>query len=118
MGCPPVRKIIHSLKLVDYLNVHADNPWYNYYLYDDTERDASWVAHNHIQQLNWLKNQPLVADVHNRYTHYRSSHYIFGPRHEKIHTGKAAIENINTIEEHRWKIVRKRVFDWHLSPDW
>ena len=30
--CPPVRKIIHSLKLVDYLNVQADNPWYNYYL--------------------------------------------------------------------------------------
>ena len=27
--CPPVRKIIHSLKLVDYLRVHADNPWYN-----------------------------------------------------------------------------------------
>ena len=32
MGCPPVRKIIHSLKLADYLHVHADNPWYNYYL--------------------------------------------------------------------------------------
>ena len=32
MGCPPVRKIIHSLKLVDYLHVQADNPWYNYYL--------------------------------------------------------------------------------------
>ena len=30
--CPPVRKIIHSLKLVDYLHVQADNPWYNYYL--------------------------------------------------------------------------------------
>ena len=25
MGCPPVRKIIHSLKLVDYLQVQADN---------------------------------------------------------------------------------------------
>ena len=31
--CPPVRKIIHSLKLVDYLHVHADNPWYNYYVF-------------------------------------------------------------------------------------
>ena len=30
--CPPVRKIIHSLKLGDYLHVQADNPWYNYYL--------------------------------------------------------------------------------------
>ena len=26
--CPHVRKIIHSLKLVDYLQVQADNPWY------------------------------------------------------------------------------------------
>ena len=32
MGCPPVRKIIHSLKHVDYLHVQADNPWYNYYV--------------------------------------------------------------------------------------
>ena len=32
--CPPVRKVIHSLKLVDYFNVQADNPWYNYYLYN------------------------------------------------------------------------------------
>ena len=30
--CPPVRKIIHSLKLVDYLHVQANNPWYNYYI--------------------------------------------------------------------------------------
>ena len=30
--CPTVRKIIHSLKLVDYLHVQADNPWLNYYL--------------------------------------------------------------------------------------
>ena len=27
--CPPVRKIIHSLKLADYLHVQADNPCYN-----------------------------------------------------------------------------------------
>ena len=25
-------EIIHSLKLVDYLHVQADNPWYNYYV--------------------------------------------------------------------------------------
>ena len=30
--CPSVCKIIHSLKLVDYLNAQADNQWYNYYL--------------------------------------------------------------------------------------
>ena len=29
-----MRKIIHSLKPVDCLHVHAGNPWYNYYLYD------------------------------------------------------------------------------------
>ena len=29
---PPVRKIINSLKLVDYLPIQADNPWYNYNL--------------------------------------------------------------------------------------
>ena len=30
--CPPVHKIIHLLKLVDYLHVQVDNPWYNYYI--------------------------------------------------------------------------------------
>ena len=30
--CPPLRKIIHSLKLVECLHVQADNPWYNYYV--------------------------------------------------------------------------------------
>ena len=28
--CPPVRKIIHSLKLVDYLHIQADKSRYNY----------------------------------------------------------------------------------------
>ena len=32
MICPPLREIIHSLKLVDYLLVQADKQWYNYYL--------------------------------------------------------------------------------------
>ena len=30
--CPPVRKIIHALKLVDYLHVQTDSSWYNYYI--------------------------------------------------------------------------------------
>ena len=30
--CPPVRKIIYLLKLVDYLHVQAGNPWYNYFV--------------------------------------------------------------------------------------
>ena len=32
MVCPPVREIIHELKLVVYILVQADKPWYNYYL--------------------------------------------------------------------------------------
>ena len=32
MVCPPIREIIHSLKLVDYLLVQADRPWYIYYV--------------------------------------------------------------------------------------
>ena len=28
---PPVREILHSLKLTDYLHVQVDKPWYNYY---------------------------------------------------------------------------------------
>ena len=41
--CPPVRKIIHLLKLVDYLHVQADNPWYNYYLYQKAIDDSRWL---------------------------------------------------------------------------
>ena len=44
--CPPVRKIFHSLKLVDYLHVQADNPWYNYYLIH--------IIHQSETILNWL----------------------------------------------------------------
>ena len=32
MVCPPVREIIHSLKLLDYLLIQPDKPWYNYNL--------------------------------------------------------------------------------------
>ena len=34
------------------------------------------------------------------------------------YTRQAAIENVNTIDAVRSKIVRNRVFDCHLSPDW
>ena len=30
--CPPVRVIIHSLKLVDHLLIQADKLWYNDYM--------------------------------------------------------------------------------------
>ena len=32
MVCPPLGQKKHSLKLVDYLLVQADKPWYNYYI--------------------------------------------------------------------------------------
>ena len=44
MGCPPVRKIIHSLKLVDYLHVQADNPWYNCYLSGEADPFRQFVV--------------------------------------------------------------------------
>ena len=37
--CPLVHKIIHSLKLVDYLHVQVDKPWYNYYKSNVRETD-------------------------------------------------------------------------------
>ena len=35
-----------------------------------------------------------------------------------VHTGKAAIENVNSIEERRSIIARNSVIDCHLSLDW
>ena len=43
--------------------------------------------------------------------------YIFKIFFKKFHTGYAAIENVNSIDERRSKIVGNRVFDCHLSPD-
>ena len=37
-------EIIHSLKLVDYLNVQADNPWYNYYVSHDVTSGSDITA--------------------------------------------------------------------------
>ena len=50
MGCPPVRKIIHSLKLVDYLHVQADNPWYNYYLFLFVFQYRAWARPEAVDQ--------------------------------------------------------------------
>ena len=44
--CPPVRKKIHSLRLVDYLHVQVDKPWYNYYVFVGTlpsHHLRSWI---------------------------------------------------------------------------
>ena len=53
---PPVRKIIHSLKVVDYLHVQADNPWYNYY--------ARILATIDMLSLFLLQLHVLVSSVH------------------------------------------------------
>ena len=36
--CPPVRKIIHSLKLVDYLHIQENMPLYSYSLYNKKDQ--------------------------------------------------------------------------------
>ena len=63
MGCPPVRKIIHSLKLVDYLHVQADNPWYNYYVVTKIS-GGFFPNHKHIVTTNpekLYKNQNRIV---------------------------------------------------------
>ena len=57
MGCPPVRKIIHSLKLVDYLHIQADNPWYNYYLANSGDPNTV------LQHVALLSGASLFAKV-------------------------------------------------------
>ena len=46
MVCPHVREIIRSLKIVDYLHVQADKPWYNYSCADPESfvRGGSFLA--------------------------------------------------------------------------
>ena len=52
--CPPVRKIIHSLKLVDYLHVQADNPWYNYNLSHERKAIIQDFIHSYLVGLKGL----------------------------------------------------------------
>ena len=45
--CPPVRKIIDSLKLVDYLHVQVDKPRYDYFFrYRHTPVCVTCTCHN------------------------------------------------------------------------
>ena len=44
-------EIIHSLKLVDYLHVQADNQWYNYYL-----------THLSLASFVWTSAKSVVPD--------------------------------------------------------
>ena len=54
---PPVLKIIHSLKLVDYLHVQADNQWYKYNLSRQTRKKKPTVHKG-------LKHTVKVAFLH------------------------------------------------------
>ena len=78
MGCPPVRKIIHSLKLVDYLNVQADNPWYNYYLYGNDHPVIWSLGHN--KGLLFYERQaiPPFQSVHFKSAHPEISQMLAG----------------------------------------
>ena len=40
---PPVRELIHSLKLVDFLHVQADKPWYNFYIVYFKHKITTWI---------------------------------------------------------------------------
>ena len=47
--CPPVRKIIRSLKLVDYLPLQVGNPWYTYYIiYLNSRPTIKWLQEEEI----------------------------------------------------------------------
>ena len=69
--CPPVRKTIHSLKLVDYLHAQADKPWYNYYLFFRNVRE--WYAIEKLKRLSFAPN--VWMTVHCRHVS-RPSHGI------------------------------------------
>ena len=62
MVCPPVREIIHSLKLVDYLLIQADKPWYNYY-----PTNAPIICNMHkllsIQQAFQLESREIAINA-------------------------------------------------------
>ena len=54
-GCPPVREIIHSQKLVDYLRAQADKTWYNYNVCQNVKYEyTDEVAYMHtlVKNLN------------------------------------------------------------------
>ena len=57
MGCPSVRKIIHSLKLMDYLRVQEDNPWYNFYIVRETNSIGQ------AKQMFWALNAIIFLSV-------------------------------------------------------
>ena len=46
MVCPPVREIIHSLKLVDYLLVNVHKPLYNFYL--SSINECTYESYSHM----------------------------------------------------------------------
>ena len=76
--CPPVRKIIHSLKLADFLHVQADNPWYNYYL------GFSQTDHNRLSSIK--KDDTHASDMHMHAKSDQNSFKLCGLRIMNIFT--------------------------------
>ena len=57
--------MIHSLKLVDYLHVQADKPWYNYYITRTFVRliPITWWEEISVQNVNFTKFRTLNKTV-------------------------------------------------------
>ena len=88
----PVREIIHSLKLVDYLPVQVDKPWYNYYLNNVTK----YVNHFWFIDFN--------TDVTSYVTKIRIS-YKFKAAKKKLRS--CTLQKSKTIRKSA-KLVRKK----------
>ena len=57
--------IIHSLKLVDYLHVQADNPWYNYYMSTEIEANNWFVMTFNLRMKTFATFTFVVKDIFN-----------------------------------------------------
>ena len=64
MVCPPVREIIHSLKLVGYLFVQAVKPWYNCYLTLKVPGTKIAEFANSVDLDEVAHNEPPHLDLH------------------------------------------------------
>ena len=69
MVCPPVREIIHELKLVDYLLVQADKAWYDYYVSRTKESHFCPLVYD----TTWRKY--ILESLRNRGA-YTSGHFV------------------------------------------
>ena len=62
-GYSPVRKIIHPLKLVYYLHVQADKPWYNYYMHVIPKRDCHCISAHALSLIILAKGETNSTEL-------------------------------------------------------